>query len=141
MGEKWNYQIINVKLCYRSFNGKQIYHVIIPEGERFKWNDFMKLKDHLRSKFVNTYNKELYLAGTPRWFEEGTTSYVKDQPVFEYDCDAKDLMAAITAFSKEHLNLGDRKFDYATIDYDFIASMKEVPLDMMHAGETLDLVQ
>jgi len=141
MGEKWNHLIINVKLCYRSVNGKQKYHVIIPEGERFKWDDFMKLKNNLRSKFPSNYNKELYLAGTPRWFEEGSTSYTKDQPVFEYDCEAKDLMEAITAFAQTDLNLGDRKFAYSTIDYDFVSSMKEVPLDMLHIGETLGIVQ
>lgn len=137
MGEKWSFQKISVKLCYRKYKGTTLYHVIIPEGERFKWSDFLKLKDHLRSKFSNSYNKNLYLAGTPRWFEDGTTTYTKDQPVFEYSCDPKDLIKEINAFAKNHLNLGDREFVFSTIDYDFVAAMKEVPLDMLHAGETL----
>lgn len=139
MGTKWNHQIINVKLCYRMVGDKQVYHVIVPEGERFNWQDFMKLKDYLRSKFHNTYTKELYLAGTPRWFEEGQTTYTRDQPVFEYYCDAKHLTDAIETFSKENLDLGDRQFSFSTIDYDYISALKDVPLDMIHAGETLSL--
>jgi len=137
MGEKWNYQVINVKLCYRYAETTKLYHVIVPEGERFSWNNFMSLKDFLRSTFPNKYNKELYLAGTPRWFEEGKTTYQKDQPVFEYVCDSVELIKAIESFAKNNLNLGDYQFSFSTIDYDFVSSLKEVPLDMMHVGETL----
>ena len=141
MGTQWNYQNINVKLCYRSVGSGQRYHVIVPEGERFSWNDFVSLKDFLRSKFPNSYNKELYLAGTPRWFAEGKTTYQKDQPVFEYNCSSTELIAAIEEFATTRLDLGDRQFSFATIDYDFISAMKEVPLDMIHAGETIEFIQ
>lgn len=137
MGTKFSYQTINVKLCYRNVNGKSFYHVIIPEGERFSWNDFVKLKDYLRSKFSNNFNKTLYLAGTPRWHDGGKVSYVKDQPVFEYLCTAKELITEIDLFAKNQLSLGEFQFAFATVDYDFVASMKEVPLDvLMQAGET-----
>jgi len=141
MGTQWSYQIINVKLCYRNVDNQQLFHVIVPEGERFRWQDFMSLKDYLRSKFKNSYNKELYLAGSPRWFDEGSTTYAKDQPVFEYQCNAKDLIVAIEEFAKTQLNLGEYAFSFANIDYDFISAMKEVPLDMMHAGETFHEMQ
>jgi len=140
MGTVWNYQIINVKLCYRTVGTQVKYHVIVPEGERFSWRDFVSLKNHLTSKFPNTYNKELYLAGSPRWFDEGQTTYAKDQPVFEYVCTEAELREAIENFAKTNLDLGDYQFSFATIDYDFISALKEmkdVPLDMMHAGETL----
>lgn len=141
MGTQWNYQNINVKLCYRYAGLEKRFHVIVPEGERFSWNDFMSLKDYLRSRFTNNYNKELYLAGTPRWFEEGNTTYQKDQPVFEYKCESEDLIKAIEEFAVNNLNLGDYKFSFSTIDYDFVASLKEVPLDMIHAGETIEFNQ
>jgi len=80
----------------------------------------------------------LYLAGTPRWFEEGTTSFTKDQPVYEYCCDAPDLIREINSYAEAHLNLVDRKFEFSTIDYDYISMLKDVPLDMIHAGETLE---
>lgn len=137
MGTKFSYQLINVKLCFRNSNGKTLYHVIVPEGERFGWNDFVKLKEYLRSKFPNNYNKTLYLAGTPRWHEGGQVSYVKDQPVFEYACSLKDLISEIEFFAKNRLTMGEYEFVFSTVDYDFISTMKEVPLDiLMQAGET-----
>jgi hypothetical protein len=136
MGTKWNYQSINVKLCYRSVGDKKLFHVIVPEGDRFGWTDFIKLKNHLRSKFSNMINKELYTAGTPRLLEDGGTSYEKDQPVYEYNCDVKSLIEVIESFAKTSLDLGEYEFSFSTIDYDYVSLMKGVPLDNLPAGET-----
>jgi len=137
MGTKWNHQIINVKLCYRQEESHTLYHVIIPEGDRFSWRDFVRLKDHLRSKFKNRYNTNLYKAGTPRFFEWDEPTYTKDQPVYEYLCELKDLVNAIKEFSTNALNLGEYEFSFSTIDYDYVSSLKNFSLDMIHAGETL----
>jgi len=136
MGIKWNYQVINVKLCFRLVGDMMQYHVIVPEGERFSWNNFVQLKDYLRSKFPNTYNKELYKAGSPRFFDKGDAVYVKDQPVFEYVCQLQELIDAIKHFATNQLDLGEYEFSFATIDYDYVSSLKEASLDMIHAGET-----
>jgi len=142
MGEKKNDQTINIKLCYRIVNNKQRFHVNIPDGARFEREDFLKLKDHLRRTFSdNNYNKALYLAGTPRWFEEGQPKYTRDQPVFEYGCKLEEIREAITDFTQTSLKFKDRKFSYSTIDYDFVSAMKEVPLDMIHEAEALDFVE
>ena len=141
MGTKWNYQSINVKLCYRVVGGIQLFHVIVPEGDRFSWNDFIKLKNHLRSKFSNTINKDLYTAGTPRLLEDGGTSYDKDQPVYEYKCAIKDLMESIESFAKASLDLGEYEFSFSTIDYDYVSLMRGVPLENLQSGETFGDIQ
>ena len=129
MGTKFIDNQINVKLCYRESRGSLRYHVIVPEGQRFNYHDFLKLKDHLKRQFSNFYNKSLYLAGTPRWYEEGKSTPDKDQPVFEYFCEKEDLQRAIETFGKTHL--AEYEFSFATVNYDFVSELKEVPLDIV----------
>jgi len=121
MGQKWNYQIITFKLFYRTVDGNFLYHLTGPEKDsRIGYNDFISLKNHLRSKFSNEYRTDLY----------------PDQPVFEYNCDVDDLKKTISEFIDAKLDLVECDLSFSVIDYDYVTEMKLTP-EQHFAAETL----